>query len=141
MKKIKAILADDGGGSEIVTLTICIVPLVFVFAMIISYGQAMYGAQVAVNAAGAGARAAAIQGNASMAVAMANELATDYIKEAGMGITFVSDELNYSSWERKKKLSYSVTVDVKTAMPMNVFGGISPNFRITKTCPAVIEKE
>lgn len=140
MKTLKDILADDSG-SEIVSLTICIIPLVVAFAMVISYGQAMYGAQVAVNAAGAGARAAAIQGNSSMAVAMANELATDYIKEAGMGITFVSDELIYSSWDRKKRCTYSVTVDVKTAMPMNVLGGISPYFRITKECPAVIEKE
>lgn len=130
----------DESGESTVTLIISIIPLMYVFALLISFGQALYGVQVAANASATGARAAAINGDPESAYAAANRIAQEYIEKAGMGITFESDDLNYSTWERKGVMEYYVTVKVETAMPIKAFGTqIRESFFPTRSCPAIIE--
>ena len=139
--KFDDFLKDEDGNST-VSLVICIIPMVFIFALIISYGQAFYGVQVAANASASGARAAAVNGNASSAYSSANQIAQNYVNGAGMGITFQSDNLEYSTWKRKEYMEYYVTVNVRTAMPMNPFAsGIKESYSPTRSCPAIIEGE
>lgn len=130
----------DEGGESTVSLVICIMPLMYIFAMLISFGQALYGVQVAANASATGARAAAVNGNSTSAYAAANQIAKEYVDRAGMGITFESDDLKYSIWNRKGELEYFVTVKVKTAMPI-MGSGIKESFSPTRSCPAIIEGE
>ena len=139
MKKIINIIKEESG-SELVTFTILCPLLVLLFAMIISFGQAYYGIQVATNASATGVRGASIQNSAADAKKVANNITKSYVDKAGMGVSFESDSLEYTTWNRKNVCKYYVTVNVKTAIPMK-FGGIDSSFRITKSCPALIEKE
>lgn len=139
--RLRELIYNEDGNS-LVTLVIACIPMVYIFAMIISFGQAFYGVQVAMNASAAGARAAALHSDASNAYMSANAVAQDYVSKAGMGVTFETDDLSYTSWKRKGKFEYSVTVKVKTAMPMNPYGGgIQESFTPTRGCPAIIEGE
>jgi Flp pilus assembly protein TadG len=139
MKKLINIIKEERG-SELISFTILCPLLVLLFAMIISFGQAFYGIQVATNASATGVRGASIQNSSAEAKKVANNIAKSYVDKVGMGVTFESDNLEYTTWNRKNVCKYYVTVNVKTAMPMK-FGGIDSNFRITKSCPALIEKE
>lgn len=139
MKKLINIIKEERG-SELITFTILCPLLVLLFAMIISFGQAFYGIQVATNASATGVRGASIQNSAVDAKKAANNIAKSYVDKVGMGVSFESDNLEYTTWNRKNICKYYVTVNVKTAIPMK-FGGIDSKFRITKSCPALIEKE
>lgn len=141
LRKLREFLRDESGNS-LVTLVIACIPMVYILAMIISFGQAFYGVQVAMNASAVGARAAALHSSAASAYTAASEVAKDYTSRAGMGVSFEADDLSYSTWSRKEKFEYSVTVKVKTAMPMNPYGnGIRESFTPTRGCPAIIEGE
>ena len=134
-------LKDENGNSA-VTLAMCSIPFIFIFAMVISFGQAMYGVQVAANASAAGARAAAISGTASSGYQAAGKVSKDYVGRAGMGVSFSSDNLVYTTWKRKNLMEYYVTVKVNTAMPMQISpasNGIKSEYIVTRSCPAMIE--
>lgn len=142
MKNITKFIKDECG-SELVELVICFPLIVFMLSMLISYGQIFVGTQTALNAAAAGSRIAITQENATMARNKANQIVNQYISTTGMGVTYVQDEMLYSSWTRESICTYKVTINVKTVIPILNFsyGRIESDYKITKGCPMMIEKE
>lgn len=117
MKRWREILRDESG-SEAVEMVICMPILVIMLSYMICFCQLFYASQTALNAADSGARLAIISDNAGTAKSQADSAAQSYVQAAGMGITYESGSLSYSSWQRGNICDYTVTVKVKTAMPM-----------------------
>lgn len=139
MNRLRKLIQDEAGNS-MVSLVFSSVPMVFIFAMLISYGQWLYGLQVAQNAAACGARAAAIYSDIGSAKAAADSVARQYVDRAQMGVTYADSTIEASGWERKKPFEYYVTVQVHTALPIHIgSGGIEKEKQIRRSCPAVVE--
>lgn len=130
----------DQTGAETAEL-VCLLPVeIFVFSLFLTFAQILYAGNIAQNAAAAGARIAIVQGQASEAKTMANQAATTYINGSGMGITFLSDSLDYTSWTRESICEYKVTVKIHTLLPVNFYGGVKNEYQVSQSCPMMIEK-
>ena len=128
-------------GSETVEMVMCMPLLMLMLSYIICFSQIFYANQIALTAADIGARVAITKTSAAVAHTKAQEAAVSYADEAGMGITFFSDDLTYKSWKRGEVLSYSVTLHMDTAMPMPKAGGFDTKQEIRRSAHMMIEKE
>lgn len=130
----------DSSGAETAEL-ICLLPVeIFLFSLFLTFAQILYAGNVAQNAAAAGVRKAIVTENASDAHTAANQAAVSYIGGSGMGVTYLSDDLDYPSWQREEICTYTVTVKVKTMLPVDFYGGIKNEFEVSQSCPMMIEK-
>lgn len=120
---------------------VCLLPIeIFAFSLFLTFSQIVYASNVAQNAAAAGARKAIVQTTASEARSMANQSAVTYINGSGMGITFLSDSLDYNTWTREEVCEYRVTVKIRTLLPVNFYGGVKSEYVVSQGCPMMIEK-
>lgn len=130
----------DSSGAETAEL-ICLLPvLIFLFSLFLTFAQILYAGNVAQNAAAAGVRKAIVAESASSAQTAANQAAISYINGSGMGITYLSDSLDYTSWQREEMCTYTVVVKVKTMLPVNFYGGVKNEYEVSQSCPMMIEK-
>ena len=133
-------LLKDQSGAETAEL-VCLIPVeIFVFSLFLTFSQILYAGNIAQNAAAAGARKAIVQENASDARTMANQAAVTYINGSGMGISYLSDALDYTRWAREEVCEYSVTVKIRTLLPVNFYGGVKNEYQVSQSCPMMIEK-
>lgn len=130
----------DSSGAETAEL-ICLLPVeIFLFSLFLTFAQILYAGNVAQNAAAAGVRKAIVAESASDARTAANQAAISYINGSGMGITYLSDSLDYTSWQREEMCTYTVVVKVKTMLPVNFYGGVKNEYEVSQSCPMMIEK-
>lgn len=130
----------DSSGAETAEL-ICLLPVeIFLFSLFLTFAQILYAGNVAQNAAAAGVRKAIVAESASDARTAANQAAISYINGSGMGITYLSDSLDYTSWQREEMCTYTVVVRVKTILPVNFYGGVKNEYEVNQSCPMMIEK-
>lgn len=141
MRRFKIIRRlKDSSGAETAEL-ICLLPVeIFLFSLFLTFAQILYAGNVAQNAAAAGVRKAIVAETASGAHTAANQAAISYIGGSGMGITYLSDRLDYASWRREEICTYTVTVKVKTMLPVNFYGGVKNEYEVSQSCPMMIEK-
>lgn len=130
----------DSSGAETAEL-ICLLPVeIFLFSLFLTFAQILYAGNVAQNAAAAGVRKAIVAESASDARTAANQAAISYINGSGMGITYLSDSLDYTSWQREEMCTYTVVVRVKTMLPVNFYGGVKNEYEVSQSCPMMVEK-
>lgn len=130
----------DSSGAETAEL-ICLLPVeIFLFSLFLTFAQILYAGNVAQNAAAAGVRKAIVAESASDARTAANQAAISYINGSGMGITYLSDSLDYTSWQREEMCTYTVVVKVKTMLPVNFYGGVKNEYEVSQSCPMMVEK-
>lgn len=131
----------DETGSEIIEFVLCLPFLMLVVSYIVCFSQLFYAKQVALTAADIGTRVAITQTTSTSAKKEANEAATAYVSTAGMGITFKEDNMSYDSWKRGNICNYTVTVEIKTAMPMPIDGGFDKTQVVSAAGHMMIERE
>lgn len=130
---------QDDHGVETAEL-IMLMPLeIFLLSLFVTFGQILYAGNVAQNAAAAGIRKAIVKESASEAGTAAKQAAEGYIAGSGMGISFLSDDLDYTNWQREEICTYTVTVKVQTLLPVRFYGGLSKEYEVSQRCPMMIE--
>lgn len=134
-------LLKEERGAETVEL-VCLIPIeILVFSIFLTFAQIIFASNVALNAAAAGARTAILQVNGSEAKFQANLAATTYLQGMGMGVEYLSDALEYESWRREALCEYSVTVKIRTLLPVPFYGGLKNEYQVTQGCSMLVEKE
>ena len=131
----------DENGVEIIEFVLCLPFFMLLLSYIVCFPQLFYAKQVALTAADIGTRVAIIQTTSTSAKKEAKEAAMAYVSEAGMGITFKEDEMSYDSWQRGNICDYTVTVEIKTAMPLAMDGAFGKTQTVSASGHMMIERE
>lgn len=132
-------LLKDCRGVETAELVLLMPVEIFLFSLFLTIAQILFAGNIAQNAAAAGVRKAIVIESASEARTVAKQAAEEYIAGSGMGIFFLSDDLNYTSWKREEMCTYTVTVQIRTLLPVNFYGGVSKEYEVSQGCPMMIE--
>lgn len=132
-------LLRDCHGVETAEMILLMPLQMFVFSLFVTFGQILYAGNIAQNAAAAGVRSAIVKDSASEAGTAAKRAAEGYIAGSGMGISFLSDDLQYTYWQREEICTYAVTVKIRTLLPVNFYGGLKKEYEVSQKCPMMIE--